>query len=197
MASLAELARFCTDLDTWEVDHLQRLVGSWGLLSDLCFADLLLFAPVDTRGEHFIVLGQVRPATSQTLYRSDWLARVVDAEQRPLVSRCYQRGEIIEGELTDPDLREPVRVTCIPVRCSGETIGVVTRESAPSVGRQTGELERVYVEVFNRFARMIAEGEFPFAGAHRRLLEAHLGEPQALGSCVHADAVQRRHGVRR
>ena len=167
MASLAELARFRTDLDTWEVDHLQRLVASWGLLSDLCFADLLLFAPVDPAGRHFIVLGQVRPATSQTLHRSDWLARVVDADQRPLVARSYVRGEIIEGEIVDPDLREPLRVLCIPVRCDGETIGVVTRESAPSVGRPPGELERVYIEVFNRFARMIAAGEFPFAGSHR------------------------------
>ena len=25
---------------------LKRLVGAWGMLSDLCFADLLLFVPV-------------------------------------------------------------------------------------------------------------------------------------------------------
>src|SRR5690606_20958673 len=29
-------------------------------------------------------------------------------------------------------------------------------------GRQPGELERTYVDVFNRFARMIANGDFPF-----------------------------------
>ena len=41
-------------------------------------------------------------------------------------------------------------------------VGVMTRESVPSVGRRPGELERVYVEIFDRFARMIAAGEFPF-----------------------------------
>ena len=41
-------------------------------------------------------------------------------------------------------------------------IGVLTRESAPSFGRQPGELERTYVDVFNRFARMIATGDYPF-----------------------------------
>ena len=41
------------------------------------------------------------------------------------------------------------------------SIGVLTRESAPSFGRQPGELERTYVEVFNRFARMIAAGDVP------------------------------------
>jgi len=47
MASLAEFARVHTHLDADEVDHLQRLVASWGLLADLCFADLLLFAAAD------------------------------------------------------------------------------------------------------------------------------------------------------
>ena len=56
-----------------------------------------------------------------------------------------------------------MRVLCIPVRLDGEMIAVLTRESAPTFGRQPGELERTYVEVFNRFARMIAAGEFPFA----------------------------------
>ncbi|MCX7621633.1 MAG: sensor histidine kinase, partial [Acidimicrobiales bacterium] len=52
---------------------------------------------------------------------------------------------------------------CIPVRHNGVTIAVLTRESASSVGRHSGELERTYVEVFHRFARMIANGQFPFA----------------------------------
>ncbi len=47
MASLAEFARVHTGLDGPEIDHLQRLVASWGLLADLCFADLLLFSVSD------------------------------------------------------------------------------------------------------------------------------------------------------
>ena len=82
MATTAELARYYTTLDPASVDHLQRLVASWGLLADLCFADLLLFARVDPArqvpgvaeeaegaGERLVVLGQVRPLTSQTLFR--------------------------------------------------------------------------------------------------------------------------------
>ena len=45
MATLAELVQEHTDLDGPVVGHLQRLVGGWGVLSDLCFADLLLFVP--------------------------------------------------------------------------------------------------------------------------------------------------------
>ena len=85
MASLAELARQQTDLTPPQVAHLQRLVASWGLLADFCFADLLLFAPVAGRkGTAFVVLGQIRPTTSQTVYPRDWVGEVVEeAERQP------------------------------------------------------------------------------------------------------------------
>ncbi|MDD9369440.1 MAG: sensor histidine kinase [Acidimicrobiales bacterium] len=166
MASLAELARFFTRLDTASVAHLQRLAATWGLLADFCFADLLLFGvvgePRDGGGNRFVVLGQVRPTTAQTVYKADWVGTVLEEEDRPLVARAYRLAEIIEGEMTISPLRERVRVLCIPIRYQGKVIGVLTRESAPSFGRQPGELERTYVDVFNRFARMISTGDFPF-----------------------------------
>jgi two-component sensor histidine kinase len=166
MASLAELARFFTRLDPAAIAHLQRLSASWGLLADFCFADLLMFAvvgqPREGSGNRFVVLGQVRPTTAQTVYRADWVGTVLEEHDRPLVARAWRLGEIIEGEMTIPPLRERVRMLCIPVRYQGEVVAVLTRESAPSIGRQPGELERSYVDVFNRFARMIAAGAFPF-----------------------------------
>jgi two-component sensor histidine kinase len=56
-----------------------------------------------------------------------------------------------------------VRVAAIPVRHDGALVGVLTREWSPTVGRQPGELERTYLEIFERFARMISDGEFPMA----------------------------------
>jgi two-component sensor histidine kinase len=164
VASLAELARLHTDLDALRVGHLQRLVASWGMLADFCFADLLLYAPVrGSDGGRFVVLGQVRPTTGQTVYRRDWVGAVVDESDRPVVSRTFRLGEIIEGETTAPGSMERVRVLGIPVRYEGGTIAVLTRESTPAFGRPPGELERIYIEIFNRFARMIAAGDFPFA----------------------------------
>jgi two-component sensor histidine kinase len=175
MASIAELARSSTRLSLAEVDHLQRLVASWGLLADLCFADLMLFVgsdhdadgrriDVESPDRPLLVLGQIRPTTSQTLFLQDWVGRVVPAEDRPFVARCLGAGTVMEGETNGDVRREPVRELCVPVTFRGRTIGVLTKESAPTVGRQPGELERTYTEVFHRFARMIAAGEFPFAG---------------------------------
>ena len=172
MPSLAELARLNTTLAEAEVGHLQRLVASWGLLADLCFADLLLFAPVagsEGRDDgRFVIIGQIRPTTSQTLYRSDWVGLAIDSHERPQVARSYRLDELIEGEIDIAALRERVRVQCIPVRYEGRILAVLTRESTPSIGRAPGELEKTYVELFNRFARMISAGDFPFADEHSR-----------------------------
>src|SRR3954452_14139019 len=148
MASLAELARLRTDLGGTNLAHLQRLVGAWGLLADFCFADLLLYAPEHPgQPDKLVVLGQMRPATSQTLYRGDWVGTVLDANDRPIVAGAYRRGEIVEETVAIPDLKEQVRVLAIPVRWEDDVIAVLTRESALSFGRQPVHLERRYVEI--------------------------------------------------
>jgi two-component sensor histidine kinase len=163
VATLAELSRQHTELDASGLAHLQRLMASWGMLSDLCFADLLLFVPVvGGSGSRFIVLGQMRPTTNQTLHLEDLVGRIIDEIERPLVARAWRLGQIVDGEITIAARGERARVQCIPVRYKGDLIAVITRESALSIGRRSGELERVYVEVFERFAGMIVRGEFPF-----------------------------------
>ena len=69
MATLTELARAHTKLSDDSVDHLQRLMRGWGMLADLCFGDLVLIA--EGTDEEFIVLGQMRPSTSQTLHHDE------------------------------------------------------------------------------------------------------------------------------
>ena len=164
MASLAELARIQTDLKSDDIAHLQRLVGAWALLADLSFSDLLLFAPTDLEAdeEQFVVLAQIRPSTSQTVYRTDWVGSVLTAEQRPVVARVLAHDEVLDGELVVSPMKERVRVLGIPVRHDGRTIAVLTKESTAAFGRQPGELERTYIDLFNRLAQMIAAGRFPF-----------------------------------
>src|SRR5207302_854382 len=130
MASVDELARSHTTLEGPALAHVQRLVTQWGLLADFCFADLLLFAPVaggdDSR---FVILGQIRPTTSQTLYREDQVGRIVDETERPLVARAWRLGQIIDGEISSSSRGERARVQCIPVRRRETLLGILARES--------------------------------------------------------------------
>jgi two-component sensor histidine kinase len=162
VATFADLVRQQTDLDEPVVAHLQRLVASWGTLSDLCFADLLLFAPAVGREDSFVVLGQVRPTTNRTLHLSDMVGTVINERERPLVARGWRLGSVVEGEVDIAARSERARMVCIPVRFGERLVAVLTRESALAVGRRPGELERTYVEVFDRLARMISHGTFPF-----------------------------------
>ena len=47
MTSPADIAREYTGLELGARQHLERLMGSWSLLADLSFADLLLYVPLD------------------------------------------------------------------------------------------------------------------------------------------------------
>jgi two-component sensor histidine kinase len=160
---LFELARSNTALSGESLRHAQRLVASWQPLADLCFSDLLFLAPVEgEEGHRFVVLAHVRPTTGQTLYPVDLVGTVVQELERPLVARAWRTGEIVYGDGTVLGSRERSRVQCIPVRCGEQLIGVVTRETTTTSGRRPGELERFYLDVFDRFARMMTEGSFPF-----------------------------------
>jgi two-component sensor histidine kinase len=160
---LPELARTHTELQWDAIAHLKRLSASWNMLSDFCFADLLLLAPVARdEGHRFVVLDQVRPTTGQTMYRSDMVGVIYDEVERPLVARAYRLGEIVEGSVQALGGTERTWRFCIPVRFHDSVVAVVTRESPTTASRRLGELERVYLEIFERFAHMTAEGVFPF-----------------------------------
>ncbi len=68
----------------------------------------------------------------------------------------------MRGDTAALGSKDRVRVQVIPVRREDRLIGLVTREESMTLARRSGELERTYFEVFDRFARMIADGTFPF-----------------------------------
>ena len=109
MPTPAELAQSHTDLKPEELEHLQRLLGSWSVLSDLSFSDLLLLVPVHAAafepassgsagggagaGEasdgpdpanddpELVVLGQMRPNNRPTLVDQDLVGQTVNESQ--------------------------------------------------------------------------------------------------------------------
>ena len=185
MTTPGELAAHLTGLDTGSLDHLQRLLGSWGVLSDLSFSDLLLVAPVaGSAGAQLVVLGQIRPTTWSTLLRVDLVGQVVDSEDWPVVTEALRTGAKVSGIAVIPvpvltrlashdlDVRdtgevpavpETAQLESVPVRHGGEPIAVIVRV-APREDRRAGRLERVYRDLYTRLADMVLAGEFPFAG---------------------------------
>lgn len=167
MASLGDLARQHTALDPEDRAHLRRLVGSWGLLADLSFADLLLLVPVASplTGEpdgRLLTVGQIRPTTAQTLYRDDQVGSFHTSDDRPLVAAAIAGGVHVEDEIDIIAAGQRGFVRAVPVRRNGRVIAAVTIETPRLGARPPGELERTYRGVFNQFLAMIADGAFPF-----------------------------------
>ena len=172
--SPAETALVHVELDAGPLAHLQRLIASWGMLADLCFSDLLLFAPAgktEAGEERFVILGQVRPTSARTLHWDDLIGRLTDSIERPLVGEAWARGEVVDGEQFVFGSTAPARVQCIPMRYRADgnrtspeshVVAILSREAELAVGRSPGDLERVYAATFARFAAMITRGEFPF-----------------------------------
>ena len=59
-----------------------------------------------------------RPPARRSTRRTS-SARVVDEVERPLLTRCWRTGEIVEGDTAALGAKERVRVQCIPVRRDG------------------------------------------------------------------------------
>ena len=171
MSTLRDLVEEHTTLGPDDIDHLTRLAGDWQLISDLSFADLLLWVPVangDTTGAPaFLCVAQVRPTTAPTAYQDDQVGRIVGGPEVAHLAIARQQGRIWrEG---DPVWYgdTPARHEAVPVRhrrSAGETsevIAVVGRDTNLSTARTPSQLELNYLTSADDLAQMVADGTFP------------------------------------
>jgi two-component sensor histidine kinase len=162
MTTLAELSREHSSLGRDDVDHLHRLGAEWAFLADLCFADLILYVRSD--GGKWLIVDQVRPATNQTIYTSDYIGTWADVEASAILDDAASSEARVERELRIGSEQMPGRMMAIPVRNRGRMIAVLGKEWEVRAGRPLGELERNYSLIFEKFATMIETGRFPFKG---------------------------------
>ena len=158
-----DLVRQHTALDDADLEWLHMLVSEWQLLSDLSFADLVLWVPTRD-GTRYVSVAQMRPNTGPTSYQDDMVGHLVPRGRRPMLDMALDEGRIVrEG---DPEWREevPVRVESIPVRREARILGVIARNTNLLTVRTPSRLELTYLQSASDLAQMIAAGSFPFPG---------------------------------
>lgn len=178
MSTLRDLVEEYGALDPADIDHLHQLAGDWQLLSDLSFADLLLWVPLPGaeagRGGHwresypaFVCVAQVRPTTAPTAYQDDQVGKQVSGPEVAHLAIALSQGRIWrEG---DPVWygSTPARHEAIPVRRrladgeAGEVMAVVGRDTNLSTARTPSQLELNYLTTADDLAQMVADGTFP------------------------------------
>ncbi|MCV2395851.1 sensor histidine kinase [Actinotalea sp. M2MS4P-6] len=163
MPTLSNLITRHTDLAPADVEWLHLLVGDWQLISDLAFADLVLWVPASDG--RFLAVAQARPSTGATVHYDDIVGSTAPDGQRPQLERALTEVAIQRS-------REPrwfgayaVREEAVPVVRQGEAIAVIARQTNLGGARTPSRLELNYVEAADDLLGMIARGEFPAPNA--------------------------------
>ncbi|KAA2260970.1 PAS domain-containing protein [Solihabitans fulvus] len=162
MSTLTDLLAEHTSLSGKAVDHLQMVVAEWQLLSDLSFADFLLWVPQDANTS-FLCVAQARPTTAPTAHPEDVVGSTVTAVEHPQLRRAMAEARICREEDPRWHLGVPVRRETIPVRLGGQVIAVLSRDTNLAVPRVPSPLEISYLGSAADLCQMIADGTFPTA----------------------------------
>jgi two-component system, sensor histidine kinase PdtaS len=182
--SLNDVVRQHSDLDEADLDWLHALVADWQLLSDLSFADLVLWVP-DRNRRGFWAAAQMRPTTGPTAYVEDLVGTLLPRGRRPLVDSAYDEGRIRRDG--DPEWWDdvPVRVEAIPVRREEAVLAVVARNTNLVSARTPSRLELAYLDCAAVLATLLAEGRFPRPGT---TLGGRRGAPRVGDGLIRLDA---------
>lgn len=167
MSALTDTLAARTSLTDAQVDHIARLVGEWQLLSDLAFADLLLWVPVAVPSDEagsvpgFLCVAQCRPTTGPTAYQHDQVGVLLRGARVAPLRTAFSEGRIFREVDPDWDGDLPIRREAVPVRFGDEIIAVIGRDANLASVRTPSQLELVYLQSAADLAGMVADGTFP------------------------------------
>ena len=169
MGSIEEFVEGRTPSTAEEIHTLRELVADWQLLSDLSFADLVLWVPLrkdDTSWPTgYIAVAHIRPTTAATVFANDLIGDEISWGERFYIDQALSHGEIVRD--TEPHLLGEVMVKeeTIPVIMGEKVIAVISRHRNSDLMRQPSRLELNYREIAHELYRMVAEGNFPYRNA--------------------------------
>jgi two-component sensor histidine kinase len=163
LSTLSDLLAEHTKLSGGEVDHLQMVVAEWQLLSDLSFADLLMWVPVGEGPalDEYLCVAQARATTAPTAHPEDVVSTRVGVDEHPQLRRAMTERRVCREEDPSWYLGVPVRRETIPVTYDDRVIAVLSRETDLAVPRVPSSLEIAYLGIAADLCQMIADGSFP------------------------------------
>ena len=152
-----------------QADRLRELVASWQLLSDLSFADLILWVPIRKDIKMWpsghIAIAHIRPTTAATVFTNDVIGDEIAWGIRTNIDEALSHGEIIRDSQFEQPGMMLVKEEAIPVTFNGQAIAVISRHRDVEQMRTAGKLEINYREIAHQLYQMVAEGNFPYKNA--------------------------------
>ncbi len=157
-----------TTINLDQAERLRELVANWQLLSDLSFADLILWVPIRKDIKMWptghIAIAHIRPTTTATVFTNDVIGEEVSWGTRTNIDEALSRGEIIKDSQLEQS-ETMIKEEAIPVTFNGQPIAVISRHRDIEHMRSAGKLEINYREIAHQLYQMVAEGNFPYKNA--------------------------------
>ena len=169
MASIEDYVQGRSSLSPDQIHRLRELVADWQLLSDLSFADLILWVPLRKDFKSwptgYVAVAHIRPTTAATLFPLDVIGDEISYGARPHIDQALSGAEIVRDTQPEALGNHMVKEETIPVMVGEHVIGVISRHRDSDLMRQPSRLELNYREIAHNLYRMIAEGTFPYPDA--------------------------------
>jgi len=188
MSAIDELIETQTALSVEDRARLAELLAEWQLLSDLSFADLVLWAPkrrdYQSWPEGHLAIAHIRPTTAATVFTHDMVGEDLTWGANPRIDSSLSTGEIVRD--TEPELVGEILIKeeTVPVLFEGRVIAVISRHRNAELMRSPSRLELNYREIAHNIYRMISEGTFPI---HNSIYRAE-SAPRAGDGLVRLDS---------
>ncbi len=169
MNRIDSLLKGRSTLNPDQIYRLQELIADWQLLTDLSFADLVLWVPLRSDPTSwptgYVAIAHIRPTTSATVFTNDLIGSEVRWGERPRLDEALSHSDIVRD--SEPELMGDllIKEETIPVIHQGQVIAVISRHRNAELMRSPSRLELNYREIANNLYRMVVEGTFPYQDA--------------------------------
>jgi len=149
-----------------QAHRLREVVADWQLLSDLSFADLILWVPIRKDVKLWptghVAVAHIRPTTAATVFVNDVIGDEVMWGSRSRIDDALSSGEIIRNSEPERIGELMIKEETIPVTFEGQVIAVISRHRNSELMRSPSSLELNYREIAHSLYRMVSEGSFPY-----------------------------------
>ncbi|CAB4692625.1 MAG: histidine kinase [Actinobacteria bacterium] len=172
MLSVDELISSQSALTNEDRARLMELLAEWQLLSDLSFADLILWIPKRKNYQSWpdghIAMAHIRPTTAATVFAHDVIGNVINWGSNPRIDGALSTGEIDRDSDAEMVGEILIKEETVPVFFDGRVIAVISRHRNADLMRSPSRLELNYREIAHKIYQMVAEGTFPLQNSFYR-----------------------------
>jgi two-component sensor histidine kinase len=156
---LFDAVRESAGLTPEDEEWLHLLVGDWQLVSDLAFADLVLWLPGASGA--LTAVAHARPSTTHTVFHTDFVGERMRKGLRVLAQRAVEAGEPVRASEDHFTPEHAIRVEAVPAVKDSRCLAVLTVHADVSRARMSSRLEQIYRSSARDLLVMVSQGLWP------------------------------------